>query len=61
MPKKILVVEDEPGIQLSISDELESAGYQVLTAGDGQTALAVAGREKPDLILLDIMLPVLDG
>jgi len=61
MPKKILVVEDEPGIRLSVSDELESAGFQVFTSGDGQTALMLAGREKPDLILLDIMLPVLDG
>jgi DNA-binding response OmpR family regulator len=61
MPKKILVVEDEPGIRLSLSDELESTGYQVFTAGDGETALALAGREKPDLILLDLMLPVLDG
>jgi DNA-binding response OmpR family regulator len=61
MPKKILVVEDEPGIRLSLVDELESSGYQVFTAGDGDTALAVAGREKPDLILLDLMLPVLDG
>ena len=61
MPKKILVVEDEPGIRLSLSDELESDGYQVFTAGDGETALAVAGRDKPDLILLDLMLPVLDG
>jgi two-component system alkaline phosphatase synthesis response regulator PhoP len=61
MAKKILVVEDEPGIRLSLSDELESAGYRVLTADNGEKALAIAGREKPDLILLDIMLPVLDG
>ena len=61
MPKKILVVEDEPGIRLSVSDELESAGYQVFTSGDGEKALALAGKEKPDLIILDLMLPVLDG
>jgi len=61
MPKKILVVEDEPGIRLSLSDELESAGYQVFTAGDGEKALATAGREKPNLIILDLMLPLLDG
>jgi two-component system alkaline phosphatase synthesis response regulator PhoP len=61
MSKKILVVEDEPGIRLSLSDELESAGYLVFTAGDGEMALAIAGREKPDLIILDLMLPVLDG
>jgi DNA-binding response OmpR family regulator len=61
MPKKILVVEDEPGILLGLSDELESAGYRVFTAENGEKALAVAGRQKPDLIILDIMLPVLDG
>jgi len=61
MPKKILVVEDEPGIRLSLSDELESAGYQVFTAENGEKALAAAGRQKPDLIILDLMLPVLDG
>ena len=61
MPKKILVVEDEPGIRLSLSDELESAGYRVFTAENGEKALAIAGREKPDLIILDLMLPVLDG
>jgi two-component system alkaline phosphatase synthesis response regulator PhoP len=61
MPKKILVVEDEPGIRLSVSDELESAGYQVFTAGDGAKALEIAGRETPDLIVLDLMLPILDG
>jgi DNA-binding response OmpR family regulator len=61
MPKKILVVEDEPGIRLSVSDELESAGYEVFTADNGEKALAAAGREKPDLIILDLMMPVLDG
>jgi two-component system alkaline phosphatase synthesis response regulator PhoP len=61
MSKKILVVEDEPGILLSLSDELESAGYRVFTAENGEKALEAAGRQKPDLIILDIMLPVLDG
>jgi len=61
MSKKILVVEDEPGILLSLSDELESAGYRVFTAENGEKALEVAGRQKPNLIILDIMLPVLDG
>lgn len=61
MPKKILVVEDEPGIRLSVSDELESAGYEVFTAENGEKGLAAAEREKPDLIILDLMMPVLDG
>jgi len=61
MPKKILVVEDEPGIRLSVSDELESAGYEVFTADNGEKALGAAERERPDLIILDLMMPVLDG
>jgi len=61
MPKKILVVEDDPGIRLSLSDEFESTGYQVFTAEDGEKALAVASSQKPDLIILDLMLPILDG
>jgi len=61
MPKKILVVEDDPGIRLSLSDELESVGYQVFTAEDGEKALAAVRRQKPDLLILDLMLPVLDG
>lgn len=61
MAKKILIVEDEPGIRLSVSDELESAGYLVCTAENGEKGLAAAEREKPDLIVLDLMMPVLDG
>jgi two-component system alkaline phosphatase synthesis response regulator PhoP len=61
MLKKILVVEDDPGIRLSLSDELESAGYRVFTAENGEKALSAAGREKPDLIILDLMMPILDG
>jgi two-component system alkaline phosphatase synthesis response regulator PhoP len=61
MAKKVLVVEDEPGIRLSVSDELESAGYEILTAENGEKGLAAAEREKPDLIILDLMMPVLDG
>ena len=61
MSKKILVVEDEPGILLSISDELESAGYEVCAAENGEKALEIAYRRRPDLIILDVMLPVLDG
>jgi two-component system alkaline phosphatase synthesis response regulator PhoP len=61
MNKKILVVEDEPGILVSLADELESEGYAVLTAGRGDKALEIAEERNPDLIILDIMLPVLDG
>jgi len=61
MSKKILVVEDEPGIMVSLRDELESEGYTVHTAESGDKALALAKEKNPDLIILDIMLPVLNG
>lgn len=61
MPKKILIVEDEPGILVSLKDEFESQGYVVYAAEDGEEGLELARGEKPDLIILDIMLPVLDG
>ncbi len=61
MAKKILIVEDEPGILLGIKDEFESEGYEVYTAENGEDGLAKAKQYKPDLIILDIMMPVLDG
>jgi DNA-binding response OmpR family regulator len=61
MPKKILIVEDEPGILLSLKDELESEGYSVIEADNGEKGLSLAQQKKPDLIILDIMLPALDG
>jgi DNA-binding response OmpR family regulator len=61
MPQLILVVDDEPKVTRLARDYLEKHGFRVLTAGDGQTALAAARREKPDLIILDLMLPALDG
>ncbi len=61
MPKKILIIEDEPGILVSLKDEFESQGYIVYAAEDGEEGLELARGEKPDLIILDIMLPVLDG
>ena len=61
MSKKILIVEDDPGIQLSIKDEFESLGYRVYTADDGEHGLKMVSKDNPDLIILDIMLPVLDG
>lgn len=61
MAKKILIIEDEPGISLGLKDEFESEGYVVLVADDGEKGLEVARNQKPDLIILDIMLPVLDG
>lgn len=61
MSKKILIAEDDPGIQLSLKDEFESEGYQVFTADDGEKGLIMIKEQKPDLIILDIMLPELDG
>ena len=59
--KKILVVDDEPDVTSLLTLMLKSQGYNVLVAGDGQEALEKARRDPPDLILLDIMLPRLDG
>ena len=59
--KKILVVEDEQDMVYAIKLILEGSGYEVITAGDGQEGLNKAKREKPDLILLDLMLPKIDG
>jgi DNA-binding response OmpR family regulator len=61
MSKKILIVEDDPGIQLSLIDEFESHGYVVFKTDNGETAIEIVENQKPDLIILDIMLPVLDG
>ncbi len=61
MSKKILVVEDEPGILVSLRDEFESEGFAVCTAESGDKALEMAREQNPDLIILDIMLPVMNG
>lgn len=61
MQKKILVVEDEPGILLSLRDEFESEGFKVLSAQDGEEGLDAVRRDRPDLIVLDVMMPLLSG
>jgi DNA-binding response OmpR family regulator len=61
MIRKILVVDDEPVLVETMAYNLEQAGYLVITAADGSTALEAARREPPDLIILDIMLPEMDG
>jgi two-component system alkaline phosphatase synthesis response regulator PhoP len=58
---RLLLVEDEPGLQLALTDRLTSEGYQVETAGDGNTAVTRATGEPFDLIVLDVMLPGRDG
>jgi DNA-binding response OmpR family regulator len=59
--KKILIVDDEPTLVATLRYNLEREGYAVVEAVDGESALAVARGEHPDLIVLDIMLPGLDG
>lgn len=61
MPQKILIIEDELALQETLSYNLEREGYQVQVEGDGAKALSLAQEMQPDLILMDIMLPGLDG
>lgn len=61
MPKEILIVDDEPSIVVPIQFLMEQQGYSVLVAENGEDALDVIYKYKPDLILLDIMLPRIDG
>jgi DNA-binding response OmpR family regulator len=61
MSQLILVVDDEPKVARLARDYLEKNGFRVTTAADGQSALAIARREKPDLVILDLMLPNIDG
>jgi two-component system alkaline phosphatase synthesis response regulator PhoP len=59
--KKILIVDDEPDILEFLQYNLKKEGYEVVSASDGKQAVTVAEREKPHLIILDIMMPELDG
>ncbi|HXZ05113.1 MAG TPA: response regulator transcription factor, partial [Ktedonobacteraceae bacterium] len=59
--KKILIIEDEATIAQLIRLYLEQANFQVLTAADGVAGLEMHARERPDLVILDLMLPMLDG
>src|SRR5258706_203946 len=60
MSKSVLVIDDEPKISELCRDYLRAAGYSVLTAADGPLRLALARRERPDLVVLDLMLPGMD-
>jgi DNA-binding response OmpR family regulator len=61
MAEKILVVEDELALSETLVYNLERQGYEVFAAMDGHEALALAREKKPDLIILDLMLPGIDG
>ena len=61
MARTILVVEDEPTLRETLAEALETDGFRVLTAADGREALTRFRAERPDLVLLDLMLPELSG
>lgn len=59
--KRILLVDDEPGVLLALGDQLRAEGYEVATAADGEEAYAAIRERSPDLVVLDILLPRLNG
>ena len=61
MSKRILVVEDTENNRRILNDLLTNAGFEVVEAGDGEKGVAMAAESRPDLILMDIQLPVVDG
>ena len=61
MSKRILVVEDQPDNRQIISDMLAPTDYEITEAEDGQQALEAIAKQRPDLILMDIQLPIIDG
>ena len=61
MPKKILVVDDESDVLLVVKTGLENEGFQVVTASNGADGLELAREENPDLIILDVMMPKMNG
>jgi len=61
MAKKILFIEDEMRLQEALGAKLKAEGYEIFAAMDGKSGLEIAEKEKPDLILLDLILPKMDG
>jgi two-component system, OmpR family, alkaline phosphatase synthesis response regulator PhoP len=61
MSKRILIVDDEPNIVLSLEFLMQREGYQVATAADGEAALEALAAQAPDLVILDVMLPKVNG
>lgn len=60
-PKKILIVDDDPAIREILSTQLGRLRYDTVTAADGEEAVRVFKSEKPDLVLMDVMMPLMDG
>ena len=60
-PRKILIVDDEQQLALAVKIRLQSRGFQVVTAPDGRQALEMITQEQPDLVILDVLMPVMDG
>ena len=61
MPKRILIVDDEPDIIDLVIKTLEPEGYEIIAARDGEQALELAEKEPPDLVILDLVMPKMDG
>ncbi len=61
MSGRVLIVDDEPDVLLLLRVNLEAAGYQTVLAADGESALTKIDESNPDVVLLDIMMPVMDG
>jgi len=59
--KKLLVIDDEPDMQKLLKIRLEQENFKVITAGDGEAGVKIAEQEAPDMIILDIMMPKMDG
>ena len=60
-PKKVLILEDEPALNKVVSNKLRASGYEVLSLTDGTDAISFIKKKKPDLILLDLVMPKIDG
>ncbi len=61
MPKKILIAEDEPSLLNVLAKKVKSLGYSVLEAKDGEQAIKIFKKEHPDLVLLDVVMPIKNG
>jgi len=61
MQKKVLVVDDEPGMRELLKERFEAVGFPCVTAANGQEAIRIAKEEQPNLVILDLVMPGLDG